>query len=492
MNILDIFSLVGSNIWIYGGAFLLVLSILVFVHEWGHYIVARMCGIKVEVFSIGFGPELFGWTDKTGTRWKFSLIPLGGYVKMFGDVDPASAGHDDSVEDDKGETRAMTAAEREEAFFSKPVWKRALVVAAGPGINYLFAFILMTGLFIFNGKPVTPPAAGAVIVGSAADKAGFLPQDLVKSIDGEIVRDFSDVRRSMLVGLDVEKSFIVERDGKEIELKATPERVEDTDRFGFSHTRGILGLLSPKGGLDLYSITEIDGRGFSDVQAVRRGLLQYVGRPVLIRVDTSLIGRKVNEDGSLAEIEALSEEEGGTTVDASERFKDYVVKPMSIPTLDNENPNAMDGRVLELAQDLDRAIIKFGPVEATVMALRESWSITTSTLEAIGQIVVGTRSTKELGGIVRIGALAGDMAQQGLIAMILFTALLSINLGLINLFPIPLLDGGHLVFYFFEALLGKPVPEKVQEYAFRAGFVFLIGLMAFANLNDIRQLILKT
>ncbi len=491
MNILDIFQLVGSNIWIYGGAFLLVLSILVFVHEWGHYIVARMCGVKVEVFSIGFGPELFGWTDKTGTRWKFSLIPLGGYVKMFGDVDPASAGHDDSVEEDDGEKREMTATERDEAFFSKPVWKRALIVAAGPGINYLFAFILMTGLFVFNGKPVTPPAAGAVIVGSAADKAGFLPQDLVKSIDGEVVRDFADVRRSMLVGLDGEKTFIVERDGKEVELKAAPERVEDTDRFGFSHTRGILGLLSPKGGLDLYSIVEIDGRGFSDVQAVRRGLQQYVGRSVLVRVDTALIGRKVNNDGSLAEIE-VSTEEVGVTVDASERFRDYVVKPMVIPALDNDNPNEMEGRVLELAQDLDRAIIKFAPLEAGVMALRESWSITTSTLEAIGQIVVGTRSTKELGGIVRIGALAGDMAQQGLIAMILFTALLSINLGLINLFPIPLLDGGHLVFYAFEAVLGKPVPEKVQEYAFRAGFVFLIGLMAFANLNDILQLVLKT
>ena len=490
MNILDIFGLVGSNIWIYGGAFLLVLSILVFVHEWGHYIVARMCGVGVEVFSIGFGPELFGWDDKNKTRWKFSLIPLGGYVKMFGDVDPASAGHDDSVEDDKGEKRAMTAAEREEAFFSKPVWKRALVVAAGPGINYLFAFILLMGLFIFNGKPVTPSAAGAVIVGSAADRAGFQPQDLVKSIDGVAVRDFEEIRRSMMVSLDSVKRFVVERDGQEVELKATPDRVEDTDRFGFTHTRGVLGLLSPKGGIDLYSITEVNGRGMSDVQAVRRALERSIGRPISIRVDAALIGRKVNEDGSLEEVEL---EAGATDAEATKaQFKDYIVTPLNVPALDGEDPNDMEGRVLELAQGVDRAIIKFGPAEAGVMALRETWSITTSTLEAIGQIVVGTRSTKELGGIVRIGAIAGDMAQQGLIAMILFTALLSINLGLINLFPIPLLDGGHLVFYAFEAVLRKPVPEKIQEYAFRAGFVFLIALMLFANLNDVLQLVLKT
>jgi len=486
MNILDLFQLIGSNIWIYGGAFLLVLSILVFVHEWGHYIVARICGVKVEVFSIGFGPELFGWTDKTETRWKFSLIPLGGYVKMFGDVDPASAGHDDSVENDEGEKREMTAAEREEAFFSKPVWKRALVVAAGPGINYLFALILLIGLFVFNGKPVTPPTAGAVVVGSAADKAGFKPQDLVLSVDGVVTHDFEDIRRAMMVSLDGTKTFTVERDGEEIEIKATPERVEDTDRFGFTHTRGVLGLLSPKGAIDLYSIVEVDGRAYSDVRAVQSQLSNYVGRPVAIRVDTAMIGRKISEDGSLTDVEVSEDISNG------DRFKEYVVTPTTIPGLDNEDPNAMDGRVLTLAEDLDKAIVKFSPMEASVMAVRETWSITTSTLEAIGQIVVGTRSTKELGGIVRIGAIAGDMAQKGFIAMILFTALLSINLGLINLFPIPLLDGGHLVFYFFEALIGKPVPEKVQEYAFRAGFVFLIGLMAFANLNDILQLVLKT
>ena len=489
MNILEVFNLVGSNAWIYGGSFLLVLSILVFVHEWGHFIVARLCGVRVEIFSIGFGKELFGWTDKNETRWKFSLIPLGGYVKMFGDTDPASAGHDDSIEED-GQKREMTEQERAEAFFFKPVWKRALVVAAGPGINYLFALILLTGLFVFNGKPVTPPSAGAVIVGSAADKAGFHPQDLIVSIDGVPIRDFEEIRRAMMVGLDYTKTFVVKRDGQNIELKATPERVVDQDRFGFSHTRGVLGVLSPKGAIDLYSIIEIDGRGYSseDVQAVRRGLEAHIGKPVSIRVDTGLIGRKVLEDGSLEEVALFSGDEEA----AKARFKDYVVQPIEVPLLDHEDPNHMDGRALGLAEDVDRAVIKFAPFEAGVMALRETWSITTSTLEAIGQIIVGTRSTKELGGIVRIGAIAGDMAQQGIIAMVLFTALLSINLGLINLFPIPLLDGGHLVFYFFEALLGKPVPEQVQEYAFRAGFVFLIGLMAFANLNDILQLILKT
>ena len=187
-SIFDWFQLTAENAWLYGGTFVLVLSILVFVHEWGHYIVARMCGVYVESFSIGFGKELFGFTDKNGTRWKFAAVPLGGYVKMFGDSDPASARHLNGIEDEESEEfRPLTEDEKKVAFFAKPVSQRAAIVFAGPGINFLFAILLMAGMYSTSGQPVTPPVASAIIGGRAAYADGFMPHDEAISIDGERV-----------------------------------------------------------------------------------------------------------------------------------------------------------------------------------------------------------------------------------------------------------------------------------------------------------------
>lgn len=465
MNIFELFQLISFNLWLYGGAFILVLSILVFIHEWGHYIIARLCGVRVETFSIGFGKELFGWTDGHGTRWKFSLIPLGGYVKLFGDVNPDSTSHahDKEVENKKThEYRPMSAEERRVAFFAKPVWKRASIVIAGPAINYIFAIIILTGLFTFNGKPTTPPVAGAVVAGSSAEAAGFQPHDLVISVDGKPIFNFEDIRREMMIALDSPKHFIVERDGKTMEINATPKREEERDRFGFSHSRGVLGLMGPKSAINIETITAINGRKIGDIEAVRSELQSRMGETLRL----------------------------GITFDKNGPEQTYIVKPLQAFNEGLSNPESLNHQLLFIANSEGEYFAKFGPVDSFVKALEETWSITRGTLEAMSQIVVGSRSTKELGGIVRIGAMAGDMAQQGVIALILFTALLSINLGLINLFPIPLLDGGHLVFYAIEAVSGRPVPDRIQDYAFRAGFVFLIGVMVFANINDILQIIL--
>ncbi len=462
MNIFEVFQMVGQNAWLYGGAFVLVLSLLVFVHEWGHYIVARMCGVKVDAFSIGFGKEIFGYTDKHGTRWKFSLIPLGGYVKLFGDTDPASAGHSDEIGEGDEKPRPMTEAERKQAFFAKPVWQRALVVFAGPAINYIFAIILLAGLFVFHGQPVTPATAAAVVVDSAAHENGFEPHDFIVAIDGKKIRDFEDVRREMMIALDTPKTFLIERDGEQFEVKATPKKVTIEDRFGFPHSKGLLGLISPRNAIDIRNITAVDGVTYAE------GDTKGVSDAILERLDTAF----------------------SITMPLGDKKQELIVHPMADSNLlfgDGESPEA---NILFLSRDEMGAFAKFPAHEALFEAAKESWVITRATVEALGQMIVGTRSATELGGIVRIGALAGDMAQKGVIALILFTALLSINLGFINLLPIPLLDGGHLVFYFFEALRGKPVPEQVQEYAFRAGFVFLIALMVFANLNDIVQLFL--
>jgi regulator of sigma E protease len=459
-SIFDLVQLVASNVWLYGGTFVLVLSILVFVHEWGHYIIARLCGVRVEMFSIGFGPELFGKTDSHGTRWKVSLIPLGGYVKMFGDTDPASAGQTDQVKDGE-QARPMTAQEREEAFFSKSVWKRSAIVFAGPAINFLFAIILFTGLYAVHGKVVTPPMASAIIADSAADKAGFEPHDKVIAIDGQRIERFEDVRRIVMVALDTPLDFTVTRGNEEIVLTATPEKLEMTDRFGFSHSRGMLGIIGPSQGLAIKNIVSVNGQKYQDEDRVRQALLNSLGR------DTQ-IGLKRGE-----------EKTDTLFINPSKELNEGLL-----------DVNSPDFGVLVVANSMDQEVIEYGVVQGFTSAVHETWTMTMSTLEAIGQIFTGTRSATELGGVIRIGAIAGDMAQAGLIALITFTALISINLGLINLFPIPMLDGGHLVFYAIEAIKGKPVPERVQEYAFRVGFVILIGLMLFTNINDIVQLVM--
>ncbi|MCF8495290.1 MAG: RIP metalloprotease RseP [Alphaproteobacteria bacterium] len=462
-NIFEYIGILGGNIWLYGGSFLLILSLLVFIHEWGHYIVARLCGVRIEIFSIGFGKELFGFQDRHGTRWKLSLIPLGGYVKMFGDVDPASAKKDDRIEDtETGTIRRMTPEERDVAFFAKPVWKRALIVFAGPAINYLFAIVVMTILFVFNGQPVTPPTAAALVGGSSAEIHGFQPHDIVLSIDGKPVTNFEDIRQDMSISLDRERQFVVQRGEEIVHIQARPEKVVEEDRFGFKHSRGLLGLISPSHAVDVKSIRAIEGKeyGENDLDAVNADLRA--------RLDSTF----------------------AIEVDAGGKRDKLLIHPLRALNDNFANAESKEQGILYIAPTKDRVFLRYGVGIAFVKSLEQTWYVTRGTLEAMSQMVAGTRSASELGGVIRIGALAGDMAQKGLVALILFTALLSINLGLINLFPIPLLDGGHLVFYAAEAILRRPIPDRLQEMAFQAGLVVLVTLMVFTNLNDIIQLIL--
>jgi regulator of sigma E protease len=460
MNFTEIFYTFGSNVWLYAGSFILVLSILVFVHEWGHYIVARMCGVRVETFSIGFGKEIWGINDKNGTRWKLSLIPMGGYVKLFGDLDPASVKHKEGEEDKTGHIRPHTAAERKQAFYAQSVAKRSAIVFAGPLINYIFAIILLAGLYMTQGQPVTPPEAAAIIGGSSADKYDFRPHDIVVSIGGRSVESFEDIRREMMIALDGEREFVILRDGKEMKIMAAPQLQQLEDRFGFKQSRGLLGLISPRHAIRIDSITKIDGRAYKDPAEIRKQLTRRMGSVFTIEV----------ERGASSDV--------------------LTVQPLASLNAALSDSEHKDHDLLYISEHKGDVFVKFGPLSALYTSLRETWNITQGTLEAIGQIITGSRSATELGGVIRIGALAGDVAKQGLVPIILFTALLSINLGLINLFPIPLLDGGHLVFYAFEAVFRRPVPEQIQEYAFRLGFAFLVGIMVFANLNDIMQLIL--
>jgi regulator of sigma E protease len=355
---------------LYVGVFLVVLTVLVFVHELGHYLVARRNGVKIEVFSIGFGPELFGWWDRAGTRWKFSAIPLGGYVKMFGDAD-ASSGLP------AARVGQMTAAEREVSFHCKRLSQRAAIVAAGPLANFAFAIFVLALLFMTYGQPFTPAEIGQVVPGSAAEAAGIREGDEIVSIDGRAVERFEDVQQTVRLNPGVPMAMVVRRDGQLVDLRVTPSRVEENDRLG----RREVGQLG-----------------------VRGGAPKYVTRD---------------------------------------------------------------------------------PASAVVRAVGETWNLSVTTLQAVWQMIVGTRGSEELGGPLRIAQLSGEVAQGGVVPLLWFMAVLSINLGLINLFPVPVLDGGHLLFYAAEAIRGKPLGQRAQEYGFRIGLALVLTLMVFATWNDL-------
>jgi regulator of sigma E protease len=369
----------GSMASFTGGAgyfifwFLVVLTVLVFVHELGHYLVARWNGVRVEVFSIGFGPELFGWTNRAGTRWKVSAIPLGGYIKMFGDADPASMPSSD--------VHAMTPEEREVAFHHKRLPQRAAIVVAGPAANFVFAIVALAALFATVGQPFTPPQVGTVQAGSAAEASGIQPGDVITSIDGQAIERFEDVQRLVRLDPGQPLAVVVHRGDKDVPLSVTPKLSEVTDRFGNKHQYGLLGIV---------------GQG-----------VQYV---------------------------------------------------------------------------------RYNPATALARATGETVDIVGGTLQAVWQMIIGARSTDELGGPLRIAQMSGEVAQYGFSAILPFMAVLSINLGLINLFPIPVLDGGHLLFYAAEAVRGRPLGQRAQEYGFRFGLALVLTLMVFATWNDLVHL----
>lgn len=353
-----------QNLW----PFLVLLTILVFIHELGHYLVARWNGVKIEVFSIGFGPELFGWTDKADTRWKFSLIPLGGYVKMYGDADAASKPDTDAAQEMTAEERALT-------LQGKSVGQRIAVVAAGPAANYLLAIVILAGLYMSKGVPVIEPVVGTVIEQSVATDLGLKANDKIVSINGKSIESFDDLRFSLpdLSGKDI--NLGISREGQSLQLSGKMER---------------------------------DGKA------------------------TKSLG----------------------------------VTPF-LP---------------------DKPLYKeVGVLQSTWLAVEYCWDMSVMTLKSLGQMIMGNRSSGELGGILSIGDMAKKSASQGWISFILLTALLSINLGLINLLPIPVLDGGHIVFYSIEGLTGRPVSEKAQEIAYTAGLIIVLTLMAVATWNDLSR-----
>ena len=365
MDLIEIFKIILP--------FLIILTVLVFVHEMGHYLVARKNGVKVEVFAVGFGSELFGWTDRLGTRWKICAVPLGGYVKMFGDGDITSS---TNLEDANESFE-----EKENAFHHKSLGARAAIVVAGPAANFLFAIILLAGLYSIVGQRYAPPIIDKITSGSSADAAGLVIGDEILQVNEQNIKRFDELQRIVRPNPGKELKFLIRRDNEILLKTVIPQLVEGKDASGSKIVYGLLGVVSEQ-----------------------------------------------------------------TT------------------------------------------FIRHNPLTSFGLAMEETWVIVSQTLIHVTEMIRGERTTEELGGPIRIAKLSGAVADAGLTSSIWFMAVLSINLGLINLFPVPVLDGGHLFFYLLEFIRGKPLEAKSQGIASYVGLVLVISLMIFVTWNDLVQL----
>ncbi len=368
----------GSGILYALLGFLFVLTVVVFFHELGHFLVARWYGIKVLVFSIGFGPELFGFNDRYGTRWKVSAIPLGGYVKFFGDENAASV-------PDQAAIAAMSEADRKVSFVHQKVGPRAAVVVAGPLANFILAIVIFAIAAMIYGRQSTLPRVDTVQPNSAAAAAGFQPGDIVQSINGRSIRSFSDMQRIVSFSAGEPLAVVVERDGKQVTLKATPALQDVKDNFGNTHRMGVLGITR--------------SLAADEVRFERVGFLTAIG-----------------------------------------------------------------------------------------IGFTETWALVEQTMTYIWRIFAGRASADQLGGPIMIAQMSGQVASVSFSLLVQFVAMISVSIGLLNLFPVPLLDGGHLLFYGIEAVRGRPLSERAQEYGFRIGMALVLMLMVFATYNDIGRL----
>lgn len=374
-QITGIFGFLGGYILPY----ILILSLLVFIHEMGHYLAGRWSGIRVLAFSVGFGPEMLGFTDRHGTRWKISAIPLGGYVRFFGDADSASR------PDGEAESR-LTDAEKAQTLNGAKLWKRAFTVAAGPLANFLLAIAIFAVMFGTVGKPVSDPVVSSIKSGSAAQDAGIRPGDVLVALDGRKIETFDDVVRYITMRPEVPVVVTVSRNDVTLDLPLTPRLAVIEDRFGNKMEVGQIGI--------------------------------------------------------------ITDQQAGN-------FR----------------------------------IVKLGPGEALWEGVRQTGHIVTGTFDYIGNMIAGRMNADQLGGPVRVVQASGEMATLGIIALFNLAAVLSVSLGLLNLMPVPVLDGGHLVLYAIEGLRGKPLGQGAQEIAFRIGFAMILSLMVFATWNDISRLV---
>lgn len=370
----------GFLAWLPSGlpAYIFLITVVVFFHELGHFMVARWCGVAVETFSIGFGPEIVGWNDRHGTRWKISWIPFGGYVKFLGDIGAASTPDRDLLEELPEEERAR-------AFPLKPLWQRAVIVAAGPFANFILAIAIFTALFMIFGQNYNEPVVDGVQPGSAAAVAGIQKGDIIRSVNGTTIHDFNEIKQIVTLNTGEALTINLERAGNSVTVKAVPKITVMKDPFGGENRMMALGIANDQ----------------------KAGRISHV---------------------------------------------------------------------------------RFGPVDAVGAACQQTWLIVKSTFVYMWQMSTGYADTSQLRGPIGVASVSQKVASISFVALITLAALMSVSIGLINLFPIPLLDGGHLLYYGFEAVLGRPLGVRAQDVGFRLGLAAVLGLMVLVTWNDIVRL----
>jgi regulator of sigma E protease len=362
-----------SNLGIAVPAFLFVITLIVFVHELGHFMAARLCSVKVQAFSIGFGREIFGFTDRKGTRWKIAWIPLGGYVKFFGDADASSRPDENLMKEYEARRIAGQRAESEPLHL-KPVWQRAVVAAAGPIANFILAIFIFAAVTLANGKPAAPPVVESVVAGSPAETAGLRHGDLIVRAGNDAVRDMADLQRIIAASPGARLQFTIVRNGRPMAIGITPSTVEMPDAAGVNHPTGRAGIRD--------------------------------------------------------------------------------------------------------------ATVGVGVVEAFEGGVSQTWNVVAQTASYIAQIVTGRQSPEQLHGIIAIAAVSYEAARVGFVTLLGLAGLMSVSIGLMNLLPVPMLDGGHLLYCGFEAVRGKPLGERFQEVGFRIGLAFVVSLLLLSLFND--------
>ena len=449
-------------------AFLFVITVVVFFHELGHFSVARACGVRVETFSIGFGPTIVSWLDRKGTRWKISWVPLGGYVKFLGDADAAGTPDREAVE-------KLPNSERLHAFPFKPLYQRAAIVAAGPFANFILAIVIFSSVFLMFGRVSDAPVIESVLPGSAAEHAGLKAGDVIRAVDGHAIADFGDLREATLSSGGRTLSIAVDRQGHTVSLAAAPRLTESTDSTGDKEKVYALGI-----SIDVPPVVASVGRG---------SVAEHIGLKtgdVLRAVDSQPVT-------GFEQFAALVASKAGKEIVIKVQRGPETVTLKTTGTANISLPSAGKDETIEILgarspRHPKPVIVHYNPITAVVAGVDQTWTIATGTLGYVWQMVAGHADTGQLGGPIKIAGVARKVAALGIFPLIQLAALLSVSIGLINLFPIPLLDGGHLLYYGCEAVLGRPLGERTQDVGFRLGLAVVLGLMIFAFWNDLARL----
>jgi regulator of sigma E protease len=441
----------AENFVTYTVALVFCISFVVFIHEMGHLLTAKLFKVRVTKFSLGFGRELFGRTDKHNTRWSFSMLPLGGYVELFG---YDSAPEPMLWDKEKQERRPFTEAERKEAFCFKPLWQRTLIVAMGPMANFILAVLILASLYFVSGQGSTRPIIYAVAEGTAADDAGLEPMDEILKLDGEEIVRFEDVWAKSWEP-DTAMVFTIRRGDEVFDVPVISRRVSYHDGKGVYREHGRVGATNfPI--VKLEQIISVEGETVEgQPDKARAELRKYMGAPFSIEIRF-----------------------------AEERQDHFKVYPVASMNEDWSDPESDGYEALKLTREQERFYIRHGLFDSFYYAGAQIYKFIDESIRFLRVAFFRDDGEQKVGGLVTMGKIAGKAVDSGWYTFFMLIAVLSVQIGFINLLPIPVLDGGYLVFFLYEAVMGRPLSARIQDYALSIGLVLLIGIMLFANIDD--------